>query len=317
MSRPPIAIPIFVLAVALLALAACEPLVPAASVPMVAPAGLAPTPCESCNQATAFAVLTQEGINASARQAQARATAEILGAQALATSNAGTSTQGAAVAQEAISASARQAQAAATADILRADALATANAASSTQGSALTQVAVQQTQVQLRAQMTVEAATQSAMATGTQQRIGNILAGTGTALARAMSSETQSALALAQRTAAQRQAQQQGPSVFLWTWGLPVFVVVAAVLGLWGFWRWLKMHTTQPPVIEQLGGPLILQERRSGLAERRVHPVALLPPTFEQGAPRDDPPAAEAPPLLPDEGGDEMTAPPRFNVRRD
>ena len=56
-----------------------------------------PTSCEPCAQATVAAAQTQEAISLSARQAQASATADILRAHALATSNAQAATQGAAL----------------------------------------------------------------------------------------------------------------------------------------------------------------------------------------------------------------------------
>ncbi len=319
--------PLLALLVAWLVLAACETVAPLTPVPAVLPAGvetrLPPTPCADCAQATAVALLTQEGINASARQAEAAATAEILGAQALATTIAGTSTQGAALAQAEIQANAQRAQAAATADILRADALATANAARATQGSALTQVAELEAQAQARRQATAEAATQSAVqaqvrlqlteaaatrsagATGTQQHNNVILAGTGTALARAMAQQTQAAAAIGQRLADQREAQQQGPSVWLWTWGLPILVFIAGGVGLWGFWRWLRLKTRRLPInAPPFVRPLILPERRGGRAERRAPAeivitghLALTRPAGFMRRPRPSPSQTRIPPM--------------------
>ena len=295
------------LVLVLLALDACQ----AIPVPVLVPASTATpipgTPCDACAQAAQIAALTQASINVSARQAQASATADIQNAQALATSKAGTATQGAAMAEQEINAIALQAQAAATADILRAhalatynaaratqgaalteeslnasvlqaqaaatadrlraDALATFNSASSTQSSALTQAALQQAQVQLHLRLTAQSATQSAAATGTQQWIGALVAGTATILARAMTDQTQSAAAIAQGAADQRAEQNQGPIVFLWNWGLPIFILAAALLGLWGFWRWLKMRTTRPRITAQMvGGRLIGRARAHRLA---------------------------------------------------
>lgn len=283
----------------LLALAACQ----AGPVPASSETQFPSTPCDPCAQATQLAALTQASINASALQAQgmatdeiqraqalataqagtatqsaalaeaeieaialqaqAAATADILRAHALATFNAASSTQGAALTQDRINASALQAQAAATADVLRANALATFNAASSTQSSALTQAAHQQAQMQLRLRLTAEAATQSAAATGTQQWMGAMVAGTATTLARAAIQQTESAAAQEQQAADQRQTQQQGPIVFLWKWGLPLFILAGAGLCLWGLWRWLMLRTTR----QGTGGPVILWERRRGLGE--------------------------------------------------
>ncbi len=296
------------LALALLALAACQAL----PVPLLVPAStetLVPnTPCDTCDQATQLAVLTQANINANAQQAQGTATANILVAHALATSNAATATQGAVQAQDDIGAIALQAQAAATADILRVQALATFNAASSTQGaaqtqdrlnasalqaaaaataegvraqalatfnsasstqsSALTQAAVAQAQAQLHLRLAAQAAKQSAAATGTRQWMGVAVAGTATTLARAMIDQTQSAATLAQQAADRRQAQNQGPIDFMWKWGLPIFIVAIAGLGLWGLWRWLRLHTARPRTVGQPAGrPVIIRERVTGLAE--------------------------------------------------
>jgi hypothetical protein len=139
-----------------------------------------------------------------------------------------------------------QADVAGTAAVLQAVALATFNAAGSTQSSAQTQVALVQTQVQLDQNLAAQSATQSAAATGTQQWLGALVAGTATTLASAGSLQTQSAAAVSQGAADQRQALNQGPILFLWKWGLPIFVLAAALLSLWGFGRWLKMHTTRP-----------------------------------------------------------------------
>ena len=312
MRRPSTVVTILALVATLLALAACEAAFPSVPAPVLLPAstetGFPATPCPPCDQATEIAALTQANINASALQAQAAATAEILGAQARATANAGTATQGAAQTQDRINVSALQAQAAATAeilgaqaratsnagtstqgaaltqdrsnvnalqaqaeataDVLRANALATFNAASSTQNGVLTQAADQQAQTELRLRLTAEAATQSAAATGTQQWMGALVAGTATTLARAVIDRTESAAAFVQRAADQRQEQQQGPIDFLWKWGLPLFILAAAGLGLWGFWRWLKMHTTRRRTgLQLVGGPLTIRERRRGLAE--------------------------------------------------
>jgi len=196
--------------------------------------------------ATQAAAIVQQDIGSLALQAQAAATADIMRAHALATFNAASSTQGAALTEDSRNTSALQAEAAATASVLRAAALATYNAASSTQNSALTQAAGAQAQIRLRLRLAAQADTQSAAATGTQQWMSGLIGGTATSLARAMSQQTQAAAAITQGLSEQRQAQNQGPLIFLWKWGLPAFILAVAVLGLWGFGRWLKMRTTRP-----------------------------------------------------------------------
>ena len=301
MRRRPMVIALLALILAVLALAACQAL----PVPQLAPVStetLVPnTPCAACDQTTQLAALTQANINANAQKAQASATADILVAHAVATAKAGTATQSALQAEADINAIALRAQAAATADILRAQALATFNAANSTQGAAQTQnsqnaSALQaavaataallraqalatfnaasstqssaQTQVQARVQLTAQWATQSAAATATQQWMAVAMAGTATTLARAMIDQTQSAAELAQQAAERRQEQSQGPILFMWKWGLPIFMVAVAGLGLWGLWRWLRLHTARPRNIGQpAGGSVIIRERAGGLAE--------------------------------------------------
>lgn len=307
MRRQPPVVAILALVLALLTMAACATLSVPVLAPASTQIRLPSTPCAMCAPTTQFAALTQANNNASALKAEETATADIQIAQALATSNAGTATQGAALAEAQINTIALQAQAAATADILRAHALATFNAASSTQGaaltqdslnssalqaeaartanvlraealatfnsasstqsSALTQAAVAQTQVQLGLRLAAQFATQSAAATGTQQWIGALVAGTATTLAQAMTLQAQSAASIAQRTADQRQEQSRELIAFLWKWGLPIFILAVAVLGLWGFGRWLKLHTTRPRTAGQtVGGPLIVWERGRSLA---------------------------------------------------
>jgi hypothetical protein len=271
---------------ALLALAACQgghnpQLAPGAT---ATPIPL--TLCPTCAQTEQVSALTQAVIDSSAHQAQAAATEDIQRAHALASANAGTTTQAAAMVAADVNGLALQAQAAATADIQRAQALATLNAANSTQaaaltqdsqhtsqlqaaaagtasvlagqalatiqaagatqGSALTQAALAQDQAQFQARLTAQAATQSAAATGTQAWMGARVAGTATILARVLAPQTQAAEASTQQAADQRQAQTQGPLMFLLKWGLPIFIAAAAGLGLWGFGRWLKMRTTRP-----------------------------------------------------------------------
>jgi len=224
----------------------------------------------SANAATATqsAVQAEQDIGAIALQAQAAATADILRAQALATANAASSTQGAALTQVSLNASAQQAAAAASAAAVKAEALATANAASSTQASALTQAALVQTQVQRRMRFVAQSATQSVAATGTQQWLGAQVAGTATMLARAMIDQTQSAATVARQAAGRRQEQNQAPLVFMWKWGLPIFIVAVAALSLWGFWRWLRIHTARPRTVARpASGSVTIRARTGSLAE--------------------------------------------------
>jgi hypothetical protein len=238
-----------------------------------------PLPCEVCAQATLAAALTQEQVNLSALQAQATATADILGANTLATSNAAASTQGVALTQEKVNANALQAQAAATADILRAHTLATSNAAASTQSVLQTQekldANVLQAQVtaaadilQANALATSNAAvaTQSAAQTeavlqqfrlqltsgaAAQQRIDKMVFGTATAIAGIAALQAQS-----------NAAQRQEPIPLLWMWVAPIFILVAVVLSLWGLSRWLaqRRNAGQPegPVVRSNPPPMIM-----------------------------------------------------------
>jgi hypothetical protein len=184
-------------------------------------------------QATLAAALTQEKINA---DNQTAATAEIVRANAQATLNSADATLSAAQTQQQNSADVIAAQIAAAAEIVRANAQATLNAANSTQSAALTQDAFLQTHVQ------------------EQQKKDEIAAGTQTAVANHIATQTQSAVATSQWYTAQsrlRMEQRQGPITFLWTWCLPVFIVLFAGLGLWGFWRWLKIQQNNQRIVGQ------------------------------------------------------------------
>jgi hypothetical protein len=150
--------------------------------------------------------------------------------------NSANATLSAAQTQQQNSADVIAAQIAAAAEIVRADAQATLNAANSTQSAALTQDAIRQTQVQ-------------------EQRNRDVIAaGTQTAVADHIATQTQSAVAISQGYTAQsrlRAEQRQGPIAFLLTWCLPVFIVLFAGLCLWGFWRWLKIKQDNQRIIEQ------------------------------------------------------------------
>lgn len=222
------------LVLALLTLASCgtqsgNP--PQAEMLLATPAQ-ANAPCEVCDRATLAAALTQERNNV---DYQAAATAEILRANALATLNSANATLGAAQTQEQNNANIIAAQIAATAEIVRANAQATLNSAGSTQSAALTQDAIRQTQM------------------ADQQNKDNLAAGTQTAIANNIATQTRVAVATSQwyaDQARQREEQRQGPIAFLWMWCLPTFLVLFAGLILWGFWRWLKIQQANQRILE-------------------------------------------------------------------
>jgi len=222
---------IWLLVIVLLILASCvtqpEPSpAPEVMILLITPEGID-------SQATLAAAQTQEKIYA---DNQAAATAEIIRANAQATLNSADATLSAAQTQQQNSADVIAAQIAAAAEIVRADAQATLNAANSTQSAALTQDAIRRTQAQ------------------EQQNRDLIAAGTQTAVADHIATQTQSAVETSQWYTAQsrlRAEQRQGPMAFLWTWCLPVLIVLFAGLCLWGFWRWLKIKQNNQRIIEQ------------------------------------------------------------------
>jgi hypothetical protein len=197
----------------------------------------------------AMLLATPVGTSAQATaDSQAAATAEIDRAAAQATWNSANATLSAAQTQEQNSADVIAAQIAAAAEIARAEAQATLDSARSTQSAALTQDALRQTQAQFDLEMTVE-----------QHSSNEIAAGTQTAIANSIATQTRAAAATSQWYAdqsRQRNEQLQGPIAFLWTWCLPVIVVLFAGLCLWGFWRWLKMQQDRQRSSEQPAGKL-------------------------------------------------------------
>jgi hypothetical protein len=200
--------------------------------------------CEVCAQATLAAIQTQEKSGA---DAQSAATAEIMRANAQATLNSASSTLSAAQTQEQNNANIIAAQIAATAEIVRANAQATLVAAGSTQNAALTQDAIRQTQM-------ADLATSNAQALIDQQNQEKLVAGTQTAIANNIATQTQSAAATSQwytDQTRQRAEQRQGPIAFLWMWCLPIFIIVFAGLVLWGFWRWLKIRQANQRLLER------------------------------------------------------------------
>jgi hypothetical protein len=192
-------------------------------------------PCDACVQATLAAGLNQINDNA---DYQAVATAEIVRANAQATLDSANATLSAVQTQDQNDANIVAAQIAGTAEIVRADAQATLNSAGATQSSALTQDAIQQTQIAAQA-------TTGAQALLQQQNSDELAAGTQTAIADNIATQTQVAAATSQWYAdqeRQRDEQRRGPIAFLWMWCLPLFILILAGLIIWGFWRRLKIQ---------------------------------------------------------------------------
>jgi uncharacterized protein YqiB (DUF1249 family) len=200
--------------------------------------------CEACAQATLASALTQQKIYA---DNQAAATAEVERANAQATVNSAIATLSAAQTQSQNNANVLAGQIAATAEIVRANAQATVNAAGATQIAAMTQA-------QYNLQVTELVRTQVALALLTQQSRDEFAASTQTAIANNVSTQTQSAAATSEWYAdqeRQRNEQRQGPIIFLWTWCFPIFIVLLAGLGLWGFRRWLSIQQSNQRILEK------------------------------------------------------------------
>lgn len=200
-------------------------------------------PCEACDQATLAAALTQEKNNA---DNQAAATAEIVRANAQSTLNSANSTLSAAQTQDQNESNAIAAQIAATAEVARANAQATLNSAGFTQSAALTQDAIRQTQV-------ADFATSGAQSVVNQQYKNDLAAGTQTAVANNIATQTQNAAATSQwyaDQARQREERKQGPIAFLWVWCFPIFILIVAGLILWGLWRWLRIQQNNQMILE-------------------------------------------------------------------
>lgn len=191
--------------------------------------------CEACDQATLAVALTQEKNNANN---QAVATAEIVRANAQATlSSAQTQAQN--------ESNIIAAQMAATAELERANAQATLNSAGSTQSAALTQDAIRQTQL-------ANMATTGAQSLLIQQNKNELAASTQTAVANNIATQTQAAAATSQWYTdqdRQRAEQRQGPIAFLWMWCFPVFIILLAILIVWGFWRWLRIQQANQRIL--------------------------------------------------------------------
>jgi hypothetical protein len=199
--------------------------------------------CESCAQATLSFGLTQAQSNADNKAA---ATAAIVRANSQVTLDSANATLSAAQSQQQNKANLLAAQIAATAEIMQVSIHATQIAA--------------MTQSQYDLQVTQAAGTLNAEAMVTQQYKNILAAGTQTAAANIVATQTEIAVATSQwyaDQARQREEERQAPIAFLWMWCLPMFIVVFAVLALWGFWRWLQ---TRQQILENTASRLSAPE---------------------------------------------------------
>jgi hypothetical protein len=214
----------------MLTLAACGPL-----------AATPPAPNEALVLATSAEITGQPTATVTPEH-KAAETAEIARANAQATLDSANATVSAAQTQDQNSANAIAVQIAATAEIARSRAQATLVAAGATRSAAVTQDAIRQTQEEYNFQVTLAAGTQSVVALMTQQNKNDTAAGTQTAVANNIATQTQAAAATSQWYADQSKEQRQIPIAFLWMWCLPIFIVLLAGLVLWGVWRWLRIR---------------------------------------------------------------------------
>jgi hypothetical protein len=195
-------------------------------------------------------MLTQQQNNT---DLQAAATAAIVQANAQATLDSANATLDAAQTQAQNITNLIAAQVAATAVVVRANAQATVISANSTQSAAMTQDAIRQTQTEYSLQVTQVAGTQSAGAILAQQYKNDLAAGTQTAAANNIATQTQVAVATSQWYAdqgRQRQDQIRNSFSFLWVWALPIFIVLIAGLVVWGFWRSLKIRQANQRILD-------------------------------------------------------------------
>jgi hypothetical protein len=119
------------------------------------------------------------------------------------------------------------------------------NSAGFTQSAALTQDAIRQTQL-------ADLATTDAQSLLIQQNMDDLAASTQTAIANNIATQTQAAAATSQwytDRERQRDEQRQGPIAFLWMWCFPVFIILLAILIVWGFWRWLKIQQANQRIL--------------------------------------------------------------------
>ena len=224
---------ISILFVSVLSLAACGAQPEALATPDVGPV-VQGTPLIVGDEPNLAGTQTQAQIDL---DSQAAATAQIVRDDAQATLNSANATLGAVRTQDQNNANAAAAQLAATAQIERAAARATVNSAAATQSAAQTVDAIRQTQG-------ADRATSDAAVVIDQQNRDQLAAGTETAVANQVATQTQAALATTQwysDQARQADAQRQGPITFLWIVCLPVFLILLAGVLLWACWRWFKM----------------------------------------------------------------------------
>jgi hypothetical protein len=239
---------LWALLLALVTLVACVA-IPASPAPVVVV--MLGTPVDTIDQGTLAVVLTQEQNNT---DFQAAATAAIVQANAQATLDSANATLGAAQTQAKNINDIIAVQMASTAAIVRANAQATMVAAGSTQRAALTQDAIIQTQTEYAQQVTQAVGTQSAQAILIQQNKNDLAASTQTAVANNIATQTQVAVATSQwysDQSRQRQERIRRSVGALWMWCFPVFILLIAVLAVWGFWRWLKIRQANQRILEK------------------------------------------------------------------
>jgi hypothetical protein len=211
--------------------------------------------CLGCAAATLSVAQTQEKSN---NEIQAAATANIIVANAQATLNSVNATANAAQVQQKNQADIVAAQITATAAVANANLQATLASSAATQNAAFTQDALQQTQI-------VAQATSDAQATLAQQSQAMLAAGTQTTVANQFLMMTQVAVATLQWNTdqeRQRQAQQEGSAIFLWTWCMPSFILMLGGLFLYGSWRWLGGKQADQRHLERPGDRLHLPRVR-------------------------------------------------------
>ena len=224
----------------LLVLSACitHSAPPAAAQFMLTPAQLG-APCEACAQATLVVAMTEQ----SNADLQVAAAAELERANAQATLNSANGTLSAVQTQQQNDANVISAQIAAAAEVVRANAQATLHSAGSTQSAALTADAIHQTQM-------ADLATTGAQSVLNQQYSADLAAGTQTAIANTIATQGQSAAATSQWYFDQGRRREEQQQTFLWTWGLPMLLLLLAGLIFLGYWRWLQIQQANERILE-------------------------------------------------------------------
>jgi hypothetical protein len=95
-------------------------------------------------------------------------------------------------------------------------------------------------------------ATTGAQSVVNQQNKNDLAAGTQTAVANNIATQTQVAAATSQwyaDQARQREERRQAPIAFLWVWCFPFFILILAGLIIWGFWRWLRIQQNNQRIL--------------------------------------------------------------------